>query len=325
MTPTSGVAARAEPHAGGSHSLPRGGMARPSPLVSARTGAPGDVPWILRPAGREHKCKLCTIRLPREAGRLCAHCAERPEAADLFGLDRKGWTDGEVRALREMREEGLRVADIAARLGRSAGSVQQAISRFGLPYQEHQMGWRDRWRPEHDDLLRRRYNSQSERLREIYAALPEFKRHQIRYRASELGLTRVAHRRWTPAEDERLRELTRQGASLAMMGKLLRRSIGAVRQHVRDLHIRRLEVAGHTASSVAHGLGCTSDVVYRWIKAGHLRAIHMDGQIYIVTPADLRAFLVEHRDLWSLRTCSKAWLVQALTSCCGPAPKEDHA
>ena len=325
MTLTSGVASRAEPRAGGSGTLPRGGVTGPATPVSARTGAPGVQPWMLRPVGRRHACRMCTIRLPREAGPLCVHCAERPDAADLSSREKKRWTDAEVRALQEMRAEGLRVADIGRRLGRSVGSVQQAIHRYGLPYRRHDAGWRERWRPEYDDLLRRRYNSQSARLREIYAALPEFARQQIRRRAAELGLTRDAHCRWTPAEEERLRRLTSRGASLDMIGKLLGRGIGGIRQRIREMHIRRLEVAGHTASSVAHGLGVGPGAVVRWIRAGRLRAVHMDGVYYIITAADLRAFLVENRDLWSLRTASKSWLVRALTSCCGPAPEEDHA
>lgn len=213
---------------------------------------------------------------------------------------------------------------IARDLGRTRSAVLNAAGKQGLPRKHTRENWRVRWRPEHDDLLRRRYGCGAAAMREVRAALlTEFKAHQIRLRAEELGLAGTVLRRWTPAEDRRLREMTACGYALRTIAKNLGRTVSAVKNRRLEQRWGAQSLGYYSAADMADGLGVSGKVVARWIREGLLTARLGEDCVWRIAVADARRFLLDHPHRWSLRSAAKAWLLQCLASCCKGPDREE--
>lgn len=299
---SAGAPVRAETSRARDGSRP-GAMAGPPPPVSARTGAPA------------RRCQACTVALSPGRSKLCRHCAARPDA-HLYVRPGTSWTEAEDERLRELWRTGASGRAIAAEFNRSASAVISRAARIGCRARQVRTDWRSRWTEAEDELLRSRYNSIPARQREIYAALPGFTSAQIKLRAAELGVQRVRARRWTEAEDARLAEMTRDGLALATCAKYLRRSVGAVRDRRHTLRLPAVAPGEYTLSDVAGYLGVPEKSVRGWIADGLLRGRKGEDTVWRIAAPDVRRFLIDQRDLWSIRRAAKRWLVQVLTSCC---------
>ena len=81
---------------------------------------------------------------------------------------------------------------------------------------------------------------------------------------------------------------------------------------------RRDKSEEFTANEVGRLLGLDSHVVLNWIKAGSLKAqrgdTRGDGRAseWIVTRANLRAFMIRHPGEWFPGRCDRFWLVDIL-------------
>lgn len=109
---------------------------------------------------------------------------------------------------------------------------------------------------------------------------------------------------WTPAEDQRLRELLADHCSYAEAARALGRSAEAVEKRAQMLGCRLLRAYGESLPAVARRLGVSASTVRSWVQKGWLRAVpsganRRRGSPRLVEPVDLDRFLQDER-YWHL-------------------------
>lgn len=187
--------------------------------AATRAGLPA---WVVgerigRPVGQ--------IRWRRRALGLAASAA-RPYAPD------------EDAALRTIVAVAGSLDELAGRLGRSHSALRLRAVKLGLV----RPGERRRWTPSEDAAIRDGYDTGLS-CREIARQLPGRTLGAVAARASKLGLATHA-RRWTAADDERLRALAERHR-IDELARLLGRTPDGLRQRARKLGLVLLE---HRAS-----------------------------------------------------------------------------
>lgn len=149
------------------------------------------------------------------------------------------WTDAEDAVIRECRMQGLKIADIAVRIGRTLHATEKRIGRLDLAAVTRV------WSADEDTLLREL--RPTTKIKDLAAKLGR-SRHAVRHRLCQLNIRskalydRVPNHKavihWTPAEDEALRAnyLT---FDLGALSELLGRSVKGVQRRLRVLQLAR--------------------------------------------------------------------------------------
>jgi hypothetical protein len=165
----------------------------------------------------------------------------RRRALGLVSSAPRGYSADEDAALRATIVAGGSVEALAARLGRSSGALRLRAVKLGLLSPVR----RRRWSASEDAALRDGYDSGLS-CREIAGALPGRTSTAVAARARQLGLATHA-RRWTAADDERLRRLAgRHGVEA--LARLFGRTPDALRQRA-----RRLDLVMHENGTARRG------------------------------------------------------------------------
>jgi hypothetical protein len=138
------------------------------------------------------------------------------------------WRPDEDRSLRSWYLQGVAVVEIARRLGRSADAVDARRRLIGLAPRRRPREWSAR---QDALLLASRRAGVPARVVAERLGLPL---EAVRRRRRALAPTRAASRRWTRAEDERLRAWLAAGSSLGELARQLGRSEGALRTRARE-------------------------------------------------------------------------------------------
>jgi hypothetical protein len=211
------------------------------------------------------------------------------------------WTEADVELVRQLYGK-IPVKLLARKTGVGEKALYQKAREEGVAHRRlrncHQ------WTPEEDGIVRRSYDGTRDSAQRIalHLGLSFF---QVKGRVQRLGLARVTHRAWTPAEDARLGELIGRGKSQIAISKILKRSPNAVKirmnRHLR-LHCRD-RIGWYTASDAAEILGVDSHWVINRIKNGSLEAKpHYPEDTpqgpglhpWEIREQDLRAFIIKH-------------------------------
>jgi hypothetical protein len=137
------------------------------------------------------------------------------------------WRPNEDRSLCRLYPRGVPVVEIARRLGRTADAVDARRRLLGLAARRRPREWSAR---QDALLLASRRAGIPARIVADRLGLPL---ETVRRRGRALD-PRNASRRWTPAEDERLRAALANGRPLVELARALGRSEGALRTRARE-------------------------------------------------------------------------------------------
>jgi hypothetical protein len=169
-------------------------------------------------------------------GRGVGEVRWRRRALGLLRPGARPYTGQEDAALRAALREGTDLGQLAQRLRRSASGLRLRAAKLGL----HRPTPRRRWSASEDAAIRDGYDSGlrcEEIARELLGRTPD----AVAARARRLGLATHA-RRWTAAEDNRLRRLAPR-RSIQELAVLLGRTPDALRQRAHKLQVALLENA----------------------------------------------------------------------------------
>jgi len=166
---------------------------------------------------------------------------------------------------------------LAERIGASQKAVSLVASYLGV-------GTRPRsanhsWTEEEDCEVRRGYDG-TRRSGEVLARNLGLTYDQVKGRVQALGVARVTHRAWTPAEDAQLAALLDKGRTCVAIGRILGRSENSIKIRAQRHHRFRFGVRNgwYTKKDACEILG----VDHRWLQAridnGALKAKpHFEG------------------------------------------------
>jgi hypothetical protein len=161
-------------------------------------------------------------------GRPVGQIRWRRRALGLSAAPARGYSAGDDAAIRAAYTSSADLQELAARLGRSTGALRLRAAKLGL----HRSDPRPRWSHGEDAALRDGYDSGLS-CREIARELPGRTPAAVAARAHMLGLA-THGRRWTAADDERLRVLAARHA-LDELARRLGRTPDAMRQRAAKL------------------------------------------------------------------------------------------
>ena len=142
-----------------------------------------------------------------------------------------------------------------------------------------------KWTDEERDIVRREYNGHNSSSILIAAKLSYLAGERItpcgvKGQVQKLGIAQDKSPRWTPEEEETLKDMITQYAPITI-AKKLHRSLNAVVVKSKRLHCsRRVRDGWFTKMEVCEICGVDHHKVQRWIDAGELEAKpHKDGSI----------------------------------------------
>jgi hypothetical protein len=176
----------------------------------------------------------------------------RRRALGLSAAPARAYSAGDDAAIRAAYNDRADLQDLATRLGRTTGALRLRATKLGL----HRADRRPRWSLSEDATVRDGYDtglSCREIARELAGRTPA----AVAARAHKLGLA-THGRRWTAADDERLRLLAAHH-TLDELARRLGRTPDAVRQRAAKLELalheeRRLPRGGARWSTVEDDL-----------------------------------------------------------------------
>jgi hypothetical protein len=154
----------------------------------------------------------------------------RRRALGLVSPPARAYTADEDAAVRATVAAGGSLEELATRLGRSPGALRLRAVKLGLLSPVR----RRRWSVGEDAALRDGYDTGLS-CREIAGALPGRTPGAVAARAAKLGLATHA-RRWTAADDRRLRRLAGEH-NVEDLARLLGRTPDALRQRARRMRL----------------------------------------------------------------------------------------
>ncbi|RAI39090.1 hypothetical protein [Rhodoplanes roseus] len=262
------------------------------------------------------------------------------------------WTEAELDVIREWYPKGGVVA-CAARLPQhhsGKAGIYQRAAQLGLHApRERGGGEKSPIVPpsDIDDILRREYAAQDGRRRGAIDAIADrlgLPRWWVTKRATKLGLT-MAHKKeppWTAAETALMSEVPLHDPEKA--ARIFRehgfaRSPTAIVCRAKRLNLSRRFSEGLSAHQAAEILGFDSKTMGTYLIAGDCRATKRDdqrlpqqgGSRWVIAPADLRRFVLDHLDRIDLRKVDKVAFVgliagetepPATPAAALPAPRE---
>jgi hypothetical protein len=176
------------------------------------------------------RARLPAAVVAERVGRPVGQVRWRRRILGLVSSAARAYTAGEDTALHETVAAGGSLEELARRLERSPGALRLRAANLGL----HSPVRRQRWSAGEDAALRDGYDT-GLTCREIAGALPGRTPGAVAARARKLGLATHA-RRWTAADDQRLRRLAREH-NLDDLPRLLGRTPDALRQRARRLRL----------------------------------------------------------------------------------------
>lgn len=172
--------------------------------------------------------RLPATALAERLDRSVDQVRARRRQLDLTGSAAHRYTPAEDALLRDRWADAARAEELAQRLGRSPDAVRVHAEALGL----HRPARRRRWTAAEDTTVRDGY-ADGRTCRHIAELLPGRTAGAVTARARKLGLTTYA-RRWTEADDERLRRLL-GSRSPAQLARALGRTPEALRRRTRTL------------------------------------------------------------------------------------------
>jgi hypothetical protein len=161
-------------------------------------------------------------------GRPVGQVRWRRRALGLASQAARRYAPDDDAAIRATFDDHGDIEDLARRLRRSPDALRLRAAKLGL----HRPVRRPRWSPSEDAAVRDGYDNGLS-CREIARELPGRTRAAVAARARKLGLATHA-RRWTAADDQRLRQLAAH-RRVAELARLLGRTPDALRQRARKL------------------------------------------------------------------------------------------
>lgn len=214
-------------------------LGRSEDAVNARRAALGSPPrrsparWSAREdallAGAV-RARLPAPLVAERLGRPAAQVRWRRRTLGLTSPPSRRYGPEEDAAVRAAIEEGGEVAELARRLGRTPDALRLRAANLGL----YRPSRRRRWTEREDAALRDGYDSGLS-CAQIAGELPGRTASGVAARARQLGLATHA-RRWTAADDERLRRLAPSHGLDDLAGRL-GRTPDALRQRARKLGV----------------------------------------------------------------------------------------
>jgi hypothetical protein len=165
------------------------------------------------------------------------------------------------------------------------------------------------WPDDYDQLVRDAYCSARNKvdLGRNITAVARHTGHSRAYvvrRAQSLGLAREIRLPWTAAEENFLREKAGE-IPVSQIQRLLGRGKNSVWVKMKRLKLSMRVTAGYSIKDVCQCFGVTYPTVKRWIDTGQLR---WSGPTAERThERNVRAFIVNHPELWSAKRIDEAW------------------
>jgi hypothetical protein len=233
--------------------------------------------------------------LARALGRSPGSIRLRAQALGVHApTRRRRWQGYEDAALRDGYERGLTCRQIAAELpGRSGSAIAARAAKLGLAT------YGRAWTPRDDRSLQALVleGMELERAAQILGRTPD----ALRARTRKLGLavprsprSHQVGRRWTAAEDERLR--LHAGLNPATLAELLERSPEAVTQRLRRIGLREARERSPHHPAPAHN-GLTPGeraTVTRELRGGGARRQLALAQRLGRPPAEIKALIARY-------------------------------
>lgn len=166
----------------------------------------------------------------------------------------------------------------------------------------------------HDRILRERYDSQTATISELQRMF-RVPRWMVLQWASQLGLSRLKDRPWSP-EQEAYLESNLHHAAVRTIAKRLGRSPCAVTLKAKRLGLNK-SGEGYTLRQVCEGLGEDHHRITAWVAAGALKGSrrHTDrkpvqgGDMWLFTDDNLRTFIRRHPMEINLRRVDQLWFM----------------
>ena len=184
------------------------------------------------------------------------------------------------------------------------------------------------WTPEQDQQLRRTYNHGrfNRGVLQVLAKQWGVPHWVPNYRAQQLGIARIRESEATTWSNDGKVILWRNGhmTAFAISRKLakkgFRRSPNAVVIKRRKLRCQARR--GYSAHELGELMGGRSGMICAWIERGLLKAVPRKDHgptgkgehPWLIRPADVRTFIVNHTSLVRLGLCDKHWFVDLLTN-----------
>jgi len=164
------------------------------------------------------------------------------------------------------------------------------------------------WTPEQDEYLRTHYDVRKKHAQTAIAAHFGYPLWAIRHRAKMLGLSRTKEPIWAPEQTAFVRAHVGRRTSHWIWKHLPppRRTETAINLHIKRMDLSRRVTDGYTLAQLEAFFGISHRVIQRWAKARQL-TVHTRGyanparDAWMVSPADLLAFVRAHRGLYDLR------------------------
>ncbi len=183
------------------------------------------------------------------------------------------------------------------------------------------------WTPEEDAKLREIYstfknNELGKKAREAFPGRPQW---SIKRRASAIGAATIRRKEpaWALEEDTLLREIgwmTPDRICLRFKESGFSRTMTAIAVRLKRFRVRE-QIDSMNANGLAELLGVDIHAVLRWIADGSLRAERSgtrgdNHDVWHMSNADVRAFLLSHPHLYTLtnleRAGSKLWFMELI-------------
>ncbi len=238
------------------------------------------------------------------------------------------WTTRELRVFRETYVAGGLAACLEALPGRTASALYNRAGLMGL-HRPRVAEFRKRWtaNPALDEIIRRVYAKAPTRGAIIALARSLGRpRWWVSKRAAALGCVapRFKQPDWTDAEDEvliaapalHLRTLQKR---LARIGS--RRSETAIKVRLKRIGASRRDDPDRlSALGVATLMGVDGKTVTLWLAKGWLKAkrrgtertVQQGGDQWVIKPADVRRFVIDHAAHVDLRKVDKFWFIDLM-------------
>lgn len=171
------------------------------------------------------------------------------------------------------------------------------------------------WTPEQDELIRKRYDSQTSTINDLVDIfkVPRWAVHQ---RAIALEVARTYDfRGWTPEQVAFLEKHYGRKSS-RWLGKKLGRTPMAVMLKKKRLGLRKT-ADGYTLRMLCEGLGCDHHKVAKWesegwIKSRPLGIYHPTSEYRYFTDDAIRKFIRRHPEQIDLKRVEKMWFIDVL-------------
>jgi hypothetical protein len=176
------------------------------------------------------RARLPAAIVAERIGRSVGQVRWRRRTLGLVSSASQPYADAEDSALRAAVAAGGGLDDLAGRLGRSSAALRLRAAKLGL----YVPVARRRWSAAEDAALRDGYDTGLS-CAEIARALPGRTPAAVAARARKLGLPTHA-RRWTAADEQRLRRLAGEH-TIEQLTRLLGRTPDALRQRARKLQL----------------------------------------------------------------------------------------